>query len=203
MRRIARAFTLIEVLVALAVFGVLSMLAYATLGSTLSNAEYLTDRMDRLQSIQRAMRYLTTDLLQSAPRPVRSELGDSYTPALYSTLSGDFAIELTHMGWSNPAGLPRSTLQRVAYRIEDGTLLRYHWVVLDRTYSNEPFVTELLDDVDSLYFRFFDPTGESSEIWPPQSLQGGGGLRNRPRAVEVILSLPDQGDLTRLLEVAL
>ena len=203
MRRLTRAFTLIEVLVALAVFGILSMLAYATLGSTLSNADYLTDRMDRLQSIQRAMRYLTTDLMQSAPRPVRSELGDSYTPALYSTLSGDFAIELTHMGWSNPAGLPRSTMQRVAYRIEEGTLLRYHWIVLDRTYSNEPIVTELLDDVDSLYFRFFDPSGESSEIWPPQNQQGGGGLRIRPRAVEVILSLPDQGDLTRLLEVAL
>mgnify|MGYP001813049897 FL=1 len=203
MRRLTRAFTLIEVLVALAVFGILSMLAYATLGSTLSNADYLTDRMDRLQSIQRAMRYLTTDLMQSAPRPVRSELGDSYTPALYSTLSGDFAIELTHMGWSNPAGLPRSTMQRVAYRIEEGTLLRYHWIVLDRTYSNEPIVTELLDDVDSLYFRFFDPSGESSEIWPPQTQQGGGGLRTRPRAVEIILSLPDQGDLTRLLEVAL
>jgi general secretion pathway protein J len=202
-RRLTRAFTLIEVLVALAVFGILSMLAYATLGSTLSNADYLTDRMDRLQSIQRAMRYLTTDLMQSAPRPVRSELGDSYTPALYSTLSGDFAIELTHMGWSNPAGLPRSTMQRVAYRIEEGTLLRYHWIVLDRTYSNEPIVTELLDDVDSLYFRFFDPSGESSEIWPPQTQQGGGGLRTRPRAVEIILSLPDQGDLTRLLEVAL
>lgn len=203
MKRLARAFTLIEVLVALAVFGVLSMLAYATLGSTLSNAEYLTDRMDRLQSIQRAMRYLTTDIMQTAPRPVRSELGDSYTPALYSSLSANFAIELTHMGWSNPAGLPRGTLQRVAYRIEDGTLLRYHWRVLDRTYSNEPIVTELLEDVDSLYFRFFDPSGESSEVWPPQNQQGGGGMRTRPRAVEIILSIPDHGDLTRLLEVAL
>lgn len=188
---------------ALAVFGVLSMLAYATLGSTLSNADYLTDRMDRLQSVQRAMRYLTTDLLQSAPRPVRSPLGDSYVPAVYSTLSGEFAIELTHSGWTNPAGLPRGTLQRVAYRIEDGTLLRYHWRVLDRTYTNEPVVTELLTDVDSLYFRFFDPSGESAEVWPPQALQGGAGLRARPRAVEIVLSLPDQGEITRLLEVAL
>jgi general secretion pathway protein J len=203
MTRRSSAFTLIEVLVALAVFGVLSMLAYATLGSTLSNADYLSDRMDRLQSVQRAMRFLTTDLLQTAPRPVRTELGDSYSPALYSSLSGDFAIELTHSGWTNPAGLPRGTLQRVAYRIEDGVLLRYHWGVLDRTYSNEPVVTELLDDVDGLFFRFFGPTGESSEIWPPQAQQGGRGLRARPRAVEIVLTLPDQGEITRLLEVAL
>ena len=201
-RRLTAAFTLIEVLVALAVFGVLSMLAYATLGSTLSNADYLTDRMDRLQSIQRAMRFLGTDLLQSAPRPVRSELGDTYVPAVYSTLSGDFAIELTHAGWSNPAGLPRGTFQRVAYRVEEGTLLRYHWNVLDRTYANEPVVTELLADVEGIYFRFFDATGEDSEIWPPQSQLGGRGLLNRPRAVEIILDLPDQGEITRLLEVA-
>ena len=62
-------FTLIEVLVALAVFGVMSLLAYAALGSTLSNADYLTDRMERLQSVQRTVRYLSSDLLQAAPRP--------------------------------------------------------------------------------------------------------------------------------------
>ena len=44
-------FTLIEVLVAMAIFGVLSMLAYMTLGQTLANAEMLTERIDRLQSL--------------------------------------------------------------------------------------------------------------------------------------------------------
>ncbi len=197
-----RGFTLIEVLVALAVFGVMSMLAYAALGSTLSNADYLTERMERLQAVQRTMRYLSSDLMQAAPRPVRSDLGDSYVPAILSTLSSDFALEMTHGGWSNPAGLPRGTLQRVAYRIEDDELLRYHWGVLDRTYSNEPIVTVLLDDVESLFFRFYDATGDDSEVWPPQGLQGGGGMRLRPRAVEIVLALPDQGEITRLLEIA-
>ena len=197
-----RGFTLIEVLVALAVFGVMSMLAYAALGSTLSNADYLTERMERLQSVQRTMRFLSSDLMQAAPRPVRSDLGDSYVPAVSSSLSSDFALEMTHAGWSNPAGLPRSTFQRVAYRIEDDELLRYHWGVLDRTYSNEPIVTVLLDDVESLFFRFYDATGADSEVWPPQGLQGGAGMRLRPRAVEIVLSLPDQGEITRLLEIA-
>jgi len=154
-----KGFTLIEVLVALAVFGVMSMLAYAALGSTLSNADYLSNRMDRLQSIQRAVRYLSTDLFQAAPRPVRTELGDSYVPALQSTLSSDFMLELTHSGWGNPAGLPRSTQQRVAYRIEDDELVRYHWNVLDRTFANEPITTVLLDNVESLYFRYYQANG--------------------------------------------
>ena len=198
-----RGFTLIEVLVALAVFGVMSLLAYAALGSTLSNADYLSERMQRLQSIQRSIRYLSSDLLQAAPRPVRSDLGDSYVPAVYSTLSSDFALEMTHGGWGNPAGLPRSTYQRVAYRIEEEQLLRYHWGVLDRTYTNEPIVTVLLEDVERLYFRFYDAAGTASEVWPPQQQQGGSGMRLRPRAVEIVLTLPDQGEITRLLEIAL
>jgi len=201
-RRGLSGFTLIEVLVALAVFGVMSMLAYSALGSTLSNADYLTDRMERLQSVQRTVRFLSSDLLQLSPRPIRSELGDTYIPALRSALGSEFALELTHGGWGNPVGLPRGTLQRVAYRIEDDELLRYHWGVLDRTYANEPVVTVLLDDVESLYFRFYSPTGEPSEVWPPQSLQGGAGMRTRPRAVEIVLTLPDQGEITRLLEIA-
>ena len=198
----SRGFTLIEVLVALAVFGIMSMLAYAALGSTLSNADYLTDRMDRLQSVQRAVRYLSTDLIQTAPRPVRTELGDSFSPALQSSLSSDFALELTHGGWGNPAGLPRSTMQRVAYRIEDDELVRYHWTVLDRTFANEPIATVLLDDVESLFFRFYEANGEPSDVWPPLAQQGTGTLRSRPRAVEIALTLVDQGEIRRLLEVA-
>ena len=197
-----RAFTLIEVLVALAIFGVMSMLAYTALGSTLENADYLGDRMDRLQAVQRTVRYLSSDLIQAAPRPVRSQIGDSFDPAMQSSLSTEFAIELTHGGWGNPAGLPRGTFQRVAYRIEDGELLRYHWSVLDRTYANEPIVTVMLDDVESLYFRFYSATGDPSEVWPPVSQQGGQGLRILQRAIEIVMTLPDQGEITRLLEVA-
>lgn len=201
-RCIQKAFTLIEVLVALAVFGVMSMLAYTVLGSTLSNADYLSDRMDRLQSVQRTIRYLSTDLMQTAPRPIRTELGDSFSPALQTSLSSDVLLEVTHGGWSNPAGLPRGTLQRVAYRLEQDELVRYHWTVLDRTFANEPFATVLLDEVEGLYFRYIDSTGEVSEVWPPLAQQDGGALRLRPRAVEIVLTLTDQGEIRRLLEVA-
>ena len=203
MKRFGRAgFTLIEVLVALAVFGIMSMLAYAALGRTLSNADFLGERMDRLQSVQRTIRFLSTDLMQAAPRPVRSDLGDTYEPALRSSLSSDFPIELTRGGWTNPAGLPRGTLQRVAYRIEDDELVRYHWNVLDRTYANEPIATVLLNGVQSLEFIYYQANGEVSQVWPPLLQEGPEGLRLRPRAVEIVLTLTDQGEIRRLLEVA-
>ena len=201
-RHAAKGFTLIEVIVALAVFGVMSMLAYSALGSTLSNVDYLTERMDRLQSLQRAVRYLSTDLMQTAPRPVRNELGDGFVPALQTSLSSDFLLELTRGGWTNPAGLPRGTLQRVAYRLEDDELVRYHWNVLDRTYANEPIATVLLNDVESLYFRFLQYNDEWNNFWPPQRQARGDSTRSRRRAVEFVLTLIDEGEIYRIIEVA-
>ena len=69
-RLVSSGFTLIEIMVALAIFGVLSALAYMTLGQTLDNSDMLTERMDRLQSVQRSMAYLSSDLLR--PHHARS-----------------------------------------------------------------------------------------------------------------------------------
>ena len=68
MRR-TKGFTLIEVLVSMAVFAVMTILAYMSLGQTLANAEMLTERMDRLQAIQRTIRYLSNDLPQNPKTP--------------------------------------------------------------------------------------------------------------------------------------
>ena len=195
-------FTLIEVLVAVAIFGVLTTLAVMTISQTLSSVEFLSDRMDRLQAVQRTMRYLGGDLMQAVPRPVRDELGDGFLPAMRTDPGSIFALELTHGGWSNPAGLPRGTLQRSAYRLEEGELIRYHWTVLDRTFANEPIETVLLDDVESLLFRYLQANGEWIEQWPPVTVQGAASYRLRPRAVEIVLTLQDEGEIRRVLEVA-
>ena len=196
------AFTLIEVLVSLAIFAILAALAYGALGQTIDSAELLNERMDRLQAIQRTMRLLSEDFQQLYPRPIRDELGDDFGPALDTDFQSGFALELTHGGWSNPIVLPRSTLQRSAYRIEDDELIRYHWRVLDRTLANEPLSVTLLDGVESVLFRFLQANGEWTEQWPPGNRPGGLGARQRPRAVEIILTLTDEGEISRLLEVA-
>ncbi len=201
-RQAAKGFTLIEVLVAMAIFGVLTILAYMSLGQTLANADMLTVRMDRLQAIQRTMRYLTNDLTAASPRPIRSELGDSYLPAVMVSAGNDFALAVTHGSWSNPAGLPRSTQQRSVYLLEDGKLFRIYYNVLDSTYSNNAISTEILDGVESLEFRLLQDNGEVTTQWPPLGAQGGAADQLRPRAVEVILTLEGDGEIRRLIEVA-
>ncbi|MBT8087394.1 MAG: type II secretion system minor pseudopilin GspJ [Gammaproteobacteria bacterium] len=202
-----RGFTLIEVLVALAVFGVLSLLAYMSLSQTLANSDMLGERMTRLQSIQKTVSYLGSELLQVAPRPVRVELGGVPLPALQSSLASEFALQLTRGGWPNFAGAPRSTMQRVAYRIEDGDLLRYHWYVLDRTISSQPVGTVMLEDVSSLTFRFLRSNDDWVDQWPPLSAQAAippqstSASGELPRAIEIVLVLENEGEITRIVEV--
>ena len=196
----SRGFTLIEVLVAMAIFGVLTILAYSALGQTLSNADMLNERMDRLQAVQRTMRYLSNDLSNASPRPVRNELGDAYMPAVMVSASNLFALAVTHGGWSNPAGLARSTQQRSVYLLEDGKLFRVYYTVLDATYANNAISTEILDGVESLEFRLLQDNGETTIQWPP--LGGSGSLSLRPRAVEIILTLEGEGEIRRLIEIA-
>ncbi|HNP36454.1 MAG TPA: type II secretion system minor pseudopilin GspJ [Woeseiaceae bacterium] len=195
-------FTLIEVLVALAIFALMSVMAYQALGQSLDNADLLGKRMDRLESIQRTMNLLGRDITQAAPRPVRDPFDDSLRPAFSVRPGTEFALEVTHNGWPNPAGLPRSTQQRVAYRIEDGALIRLNWNVLDPAISSEPNATTLLDDVEGIYFRFFLGNGQWTEQWPPQGAGGLAGMRMRPSLVEVVLTLNDTGELQRFFEVA-
>ena len=201
-RQYSQGFTLIEILVAMMVFGILTILAYMSLGQTLANADILTERMDRLQAIQRTMRYLSNDLTAASPRPVRSEIGDTYLPALMVSSGNDFALAVTHGGWSNPAGLPRSTQQRSVYLLQDGKLFRVYYNVLDSTYSNNAISTEILDGVLALEFRLFQDNGETTNQWPPQGAQGAAAERMRPRAVEIVLTLEGDGEIRRLIEVA-
>lgn len=201
MRR-AAGFTLIEVLVALAIFGILSVLAYQTLGQSLTNTDLLNARMDRMQSIQRTMRLLGRDVMQAAPRPVRDPVGNDLIPAMRTQAGGEFALEVTRGGWSNPAGLPRGTMQRVAYRIEEEGLMRYHWQILDPTFNDEAIGTFMLDDIESLVIRYLQPNDEWTEQWPPIGVGGAAARRIRPVAVEVVLILVDEGEIRRFFEVA-
>jgi len=197
-----RGFTLLEMLVALAIFAVVSTLALTGYTQLQQQSEYAEQRLSRLREVQRAVQTLCQDLEQLEPRPIREPLGDTRLPALQATETPDYRLQLTRAGWSNTAGLPRPTLQRVGYRLDaDDVLWRDHWPVLDRTLVVEPVEQRLLDGVRSVNFRFLTANRQWVDRWPsPQA--GRGDDRSRPAAIEVVLELEDWGEIRRLVEVA-
>jgi len=199
-------FTLLELLVAIAIFAVIGAMAMTGYVQLQKQNEYSQQRLARVSEVQRTVQMLTQDLEQIEPRPIRQPLGDGRLPALMAGTNGTYRVQFTRAGWSNTAGLPRPTLQRVGYRIDQDGLWRDAWPVLDGTLSVEPSKQKLLTNVRAISFRFLAPDQEWTEEWPAGSQQAVSQnalvLRSRPVAVEITIDLTDWGQIKRLIEVS-
>ncbi len=199
--RHARGFTLLEVLIAVAIFTVVGAMAMGGYNELYGQSVIVDQNMTRVRAVQTAVMRISQDFAELEPRPVRETVGDGNQGALMADGRSLDLVSLTRSGWSNSAGLQRSTLQRVTYRFEDGKLYRDQWAVLDRTLAAEPLRTPLLERVKSVKLRFMDANRAWREAWPGSGNAGPQALRSRPLAVEVTLELEDWGNIVRLIEI--
>jgi general secretion pathway protein J len=216
-----RGFTLIELLVAVLITAIMFAMGYGALSQALGSRQDVAAQSERLSKLQQAFRIIEQDVELIQPRPVRDLAGNGYLGAVYvdqnalavggdTTLgataapNGVVQLSFTRGGYANPAGLPRSELQRVGYLVRDGKLIRQQVPLLDATPATTPEERELIDQVEVLGLRYMDESQAWSETWPTPSLQRQSPavqLRARPIAVEVTLKLKDYGVLTRIFEV--
>ncbi len=190
-------FTLLELLIALSVFAILSVMAYRGLAAVAEAKNRVEARSERLAALQLALGILERDLEQAIGRSVRDEYGEA-RPALEGSTLGPELLRLTRAGWRNPSGAPRSTLQRVAYQFRDRTLIRRHWRVLDRAQDSPPLERALLQRVHNVEVRFLDHRLQWQGAWPPDPRADLGLL---PRAVEITVELDDLGAIRRLFRL--
>ena len=196
----ARGFTLLELLVALAIFAVLATVTYGGLVTVLTQRAAVEQQAARLQDLQRSYRLLGRELAQFSARGIRDAYGD-VQPSLQ--LGGQApGLEFTQGGWLNPLGRPRAELQRVRYVLDQDRLLRFSWQVLDRAQDSEPLEQVLIEGVRSLQVRLLDEANEWHEQWPPAALLPGQVAPAAPRAAEVVLELDDLGELRWLFRLA-
>ncbi len=226
-RRASRGFTLIELLVALFIAAVMFAMGYGAINQALTTRGSIRRHQEDLVQLETTMRIIEQDFVQLAPRPVRSPDGSNYLSCLQGGATSDALgsadssstsddsdasdtsaplVVLTRSGWSNPTGIQRSELERVAYVLDNGTLTREHWNVLDATLSSTPFKRNLLKHLRSVTFRYMVPLTHSwVDTWPTAGSSANATdsfYRMRPEAVEVTLYTKQWGKITRIFEVA-
>lgn len=192
-----RGFTLLEVLIAIALFAMISLASSAMLTTIIDSSQQGKIRSDRLNELQRAFLVMERDFTQMTRRTVRLN-GDEPLKTFIHTNESTYSsnthgIAFVRQGWRNPALLlPRSDVQAVAYQLEEDTLNRLHYIFVDAINGEEPKIRPLISGLEKVDFEFFNGKKWVKEL-PEQDL---------PMAVAIELELSDLGLIRRQYLIA-
>lgn len=191
-------FTLLEILIAMAIFTMIGLASHAVLTTVLDSDRIAAGRAQKLEALQRTMLFLERDMLQAVPRAVRieGENNDKVISGGNSQVGSEAdGLLLVRAGWHNPQLiLPRSTLQPVAYRLREGRLERLHANYPDNVIGYEPKVKVLLDDVEDFQVQFLAPANEPGRQQNWSESYVGTSL---PKAIAVEIQSKDFGLIRR------
>ncbi len=190
--RATRGFTLLEVLIAIALFAILSLAATSMLTTVIESSDAAKSRSEKLNEIQRAFLVMERDFLQMTRRKVRLEGDaplDNFIYSNESSYSTDTqGIAFVRQSWRNPGlMLPRSDVQAVSYQLEDDVLMRMHYLFVDAVVGAEPKMRPLITAVTKIDFEFHNGKKWVKEI-PAKEL---------PLAIAIEIEIDDFGFIRR------
>jgi general secretion pathway protein J len=190
-------FTLLEVLIAIAIFSLISLSSFTIFDTVLTSDETAKQRSERHNELQRAFVILERDLSQIARRSIRFD-GEAPSENFLQTsegiyLSDEQVLAFVRHGWTNPGLLlPRSDLQAISYQLVDETLERLHFNFVDAVGGEEPKVRRLISNVSALAFQFYDGK-KWQETWSEKHL---------PLAIAIEVDTKEYGVIRRQFLVA-
>jgi general secretion pathway protein J len=154
--RLRAGFSLVEMLVALVIFGLISAAAVGVLSVTADNQQVIKARSERTASFQTLRALIKADLTQAAVRPSRDEKG-SINVISFRGGEGQLLMAFVRRGIESPEGVARPSLQYVDYRLVDKRLERRVRLALDGAPMGEPQI--LYNGVSSARIRFLGLDG--------------------------------------------
>jgi len=176
-----RGFTLIEMMIALLIFGLLAAAGVSLLSFGVRAQAVAGHKLDDVAALYRLDGVLEADLAQAVPRSNRDEKG-ARRPAFESG-SGGTLLRLVRGGWDNLGAAPRASLQKVEYQLsDDGTIERVAYPMLDGAAPFPPVT--MLTNVAGVTLRY-RLAGAWSDSWartPAAPL---------PDAVEMVITRRD------------
>ena len=160
-------FTLLELLLALAIFSLVSALTYSSIATGTNVALTSQKHGDKLRKIQLAWHIIDDDFRNMLSRPVRTG-NSSIVPAYAENLDG-FLVTFTR-GAAPSLWQPGVSIARVGYRIEDNNLYRFYWSTIDNNNKTAPDKMLLVADIDSFIIDGYFATNERDKYLLPRSV---------------------------------
>lgn len=186
-----RGFTLLELLIAIAIFAVVGVMAYGGLNTVIKQSAIVQSQTEQLAETQAGLRQMRSDLSFAIDRAARDALGGEVPEFAGGGLN---LLTLTRLGAANPWDAAQSQLALVRWRLQNGNLERAEFIPADGAIGNsaaDPDWRIMLRGVQRIKLVFFDQNNQSMADWPPIN-QPSAGL---PKAVEVHLSLKNMPPL--------
>lgn len=185
-------FTLLEMLIAIAIFAMLGLASNAVLQTVMKNDEATKDFSERLTKLQQGFGIIGRDLSQMVartPRLTDSERSNVFFMAGPQVLDSESeGISFYRLGWLNPDGiLPRGTIQAVAYVQVGDKLERWFFPYPDPEIGSEPIKSPIMNNIESVSYSFF-----IDDKWETK-VNG----KVMPKAVAIKIHLKDLGSIQR------
>lgn len=203
LQRREQGFTLFEILIVVVIFAIFALLSYGGLDAVLNTRARVEVSQNRVAELQKAYIRLRDDFQQVRNRPIRDNFGD-LQPGLIG--ADNATVEFTRGGWRNPLSQPRSTLERVAYRLNDNALHRSSWRTLDRAQDTAAVDVVLLQGVTDLRWQFLDAQYQWQSRWPTLNAAATstqGTATAPPLGIELRLTTKDLGEVRFVFKLGL
>ncbi len=193
MRRIERAvrgFTLVEALVAVAILGIVALLAWRATGAMADSEAQISNESRHWQRLDALFARMEADMRRAIPRSVRSPGLEPAWSAASEDIGGDTLIVFSRAG-PDDIDEPGTAGQRVGYRLHGERIEVLYWPQLDNPAGVAPAAYTLADGIARLRVLELTRSGEWSARWP---LAGEEAV---PRGVRIEITLRDGGAISR------
>lgn len=161
-------FTLIEILIAVAIMTIVSIMAFTSLGSITNSQEHIGLKQSQVAALQYTYQMIKQDTQQTLSRPVRDNLGTLQSG--FKTSYDDVFLSLTRLGRANPANLNRSELQLIHYQFKDNQLTRITHPILNSADTDSGISLTFDLELTEVSVRFLDAQGHWHSSWPASGI---------------------------------